>query len=250
MDALNRRWYEDFFRGVALDFWRLAATPEQTRLEADFLEKTLGVKPGARVLDVPCGLGRHSLELSARGARMTGVDLSEEAIDAARRAGKERRLEIDWRRADMRDLPGRAEFDAAFCFGNSFGYIDPERSREFLRAVAAALKPGARFALDTGLAAESILPHLRQREWFEVGGILFLEENRYHVDEGCVETVYTFVRDGTTERRTGLQWVFTVRELRAFFDEAGFAVKETFQSLQREPFALGARYLIVVAEKR
>jgi cyclopropane fatty-acyl-phospholipid synthase-like methyltransferase len=59
-------------------------TPEQTRAEVDFLVKLLGGAPKARVLDVPCGNGRHSLELAARGRRMTGVDLAEEFIEEAR----------------------------------------------------------------------------------------------------------------------------------------------------------------------
>src|SRR6266851_1354723 len=68
--ADRSNWFEDFFHGIANDLWRKAVTAEQTRAEADFLQRTLGKK--RRLLDVPCGNGRHSLELARRGCHMTG----------------------------------------------------------------------------------------------------------------------------------------------------------------------------------
>jgi cyclopropane fatty-acyl-phospholipid synthase-like methyltransferase len=246
---MDTRWYEGFFQGIALDFWRKAIPAEQTRREADFLERALGLRPGARVLDVPCGAGRHSLELVSRGHRMTGVDLSREGIEEARRLAATKGLSVEWRQGDMRDLPWESEFDAAYCFGNSFGYLEPDGTRAFVRAVARTLRLGARFAMDTGNAAESILPRRQEREWAQVEDILFLEENRYHAAESCVETIYTFVRGGETVTRAGLHWVYTVREIRDLLAEAGLVVKDVLGSLSGEAFQVGCPYLVLVAEK-
>jgi cyclopropane fatty-acyl-phospholipid synthase-like methyltransferase len=60
----KHEWFETFFQGAAVDFWTRAMTPALTVADADFLEKTFGVEPGARLLDVPCGNGRHSIELA------------------------------------------------------------------------------------------------------------------------------------------------------------------------------------------
>ncbi|MFC6094880.1 class I SAM-dependent methyltransferase [Saccharothrix lopnurensis] len=73
-------WYVDFFTELPNEFWRRAVPPEVTVEEIDFVEERLGLAPGSLVLDVPCGSGRHSLELARRGHRVTGVDLSAEAI--------------------------------------------------------------------------------------------------------------------------------------------------------------------------
>jgi SAM-dependent methyltransferase len=247
---VNVRWFEDFFQGIALDLWRQAMPPERTRAEADFLERALRLRPGARVLDVPCGSGRHAIDLASRGFRPTGVDFSREQIEEARRRASAAGLAIEWRQADMRDLPWQGEFDGGFSLGNSFGYLEPAGTRAFLQAVSRTLRPGARFALDYGLAAESILPRIREREWSQIGDILFLEENRYHVADGCVETTYTFVRGGETHTRTGLQWVHTVREIHGFLAEAGLMVESLSGSPEGEPFGVGAPYLLLVAEKR
>src|SRR5580704_2800637 len=134
---MQMNWQETFFRGVALDAWRRVATPEMTSADVTFLERALAVKDGAALLDVPCGNGRHSIELSERGYRMTGLDLSEEFIEEASTSAPQG---IRWARGDMRDITWDSEFDGAFCFGNSFGYFNWEEARRFLTAVARALK--------------------------------------------------------------------------------------------------------------
>jgi len=246
---VDPKWYESFFQGIALEMWRKAVSPEQTRLEVDFLERVLRLQAGFRVLDVPCGLGRHSLELASRRYRLASVDLSPQMIEEGRAAAIDAGLEIEWRNADMRDLSWKSEFDAGFCFGNSFGYLDPDGTRGFLQAVSRALKPGARLALDYGMAAECILPRFREREWAQVEDILFLEENRYHVAESCIETTYTFVRDGETKTQKGLHWVYTVREVREFLREAGLQTQDLFGSLDGDRYEVGSPLLLLVAQK-
>src|SRR5438270_245314 len=134
-------WYQSFFSGLMVDMWLQATTDEQTRTEADFVEKSLQVGPPAKLLDVPCGGGRHAHELARRGYRMTGVDISPEFLRAAR--AKE--SSVAWHERDMRDLPWPAQYDGAYCLGNAFGYLEEEENARFVKAVADVLKPGGRF---------------------------------------------------------------------------------------------------------
>src|SRR5262249_49480908 len=89
-------WYQDFFTGLFVDLWLQAMPLEQTLAEADFLQKMLQVAPPARLLDVPCGGGRHSLALAERGYAVTGVDLSQEFLQAARHLAADRPLNVHW----------------------------------------------------------------------------------------------------------------------------------------------------------
>lgn len=100
-----------------MDVLRQFKTEEQTRAEADFIEKRLQLTPQAKVLDVPCGAGRLCLELASRGYHMTGVDFTPPLLDDARRKATQRQLEIVWEHRDMRDLSWKEEFDGAFCSG-------------------------------------------------------------------------------------------------------------------------------------
>ena len=245
---MSSDWQAEFFRGVALDCWRLAVTPEQTAAEADFLQKSLKAGESWRLLDVPCGNGRHSIELAKRGHRVTGVDLSEEFIAEAK--GASASLPARWIVADMRQLPWSVEFDGAFCFGNSFGYLDPEQARDFLTAVARTLKPGSRFAIETGMAAESILPGLQKTRWYRVGDIYMLSENQYHPREGRLDIQYTFIRNGQAETRPSSSYVLTVNEICRMHAEAGLQPVELLGSINGEPYQLGAPRLIQVSAKQ
>jgi SAM-dependent methyltransferase len=264
-------WYEEFFHGVALDLWRKAVSPEQTKAEADFLVKTLQCHPGSRLLDVPCGNGRLSLELARRGYRMTGLDISPEFIDEARASILNLGLpdppataggndtarthsatatpKVEFLLGDMKRIEAEATFDGAFCFGNSFGYLLYSDMEAFLNGVARGLKPGARFVVETGMAAESILPKLEERMWYQIQDILMTIEHRYLAEESCVDSEYTFVRDGKTETRYTKHWVYTVAEIRRMLERAGFAVSEMFGSVNCQPYALGSNDLLMVAQR-
>lgn len=244
---MHSNWEASFFRGVALDAWRHVITPETTRTEADFIERTLGTNAGSRLLDVPCGNGRHSIELAGRGCQMTGVDQSEEFLAEARNAT---RLAIRWVQDDMRSIPWVSEFDGAFCWGNSFCYLRWDEVHQFLTAVARCLKTGARFIVDTGMAAESILPALVRHRWFRLGDILMLSENRYHPAESRLDIDYTFVRGGQIETRPTTSYLFSTGELCRMHTTVGLLPVELFGSTNSEPFQVGSARLILVSTKQ
>ncbi len=242
-------WWRTFFSGVPVEMWLRVPTEEQTRTEADFIEKALRLAPGAKVLDVPCGGGRHSLELAARGHRVTGVDLSEDFLKVASAGSAARSLPVVWEQREMTDLPWRGEYDGAFCFGNSFGYLDDDANARFLEAVARALRPGGHFVLDTSMTAEGLFPHFQERRWYQFGDILSLSQARYDPARGRLETEYTFIRDGKADTRPASVRVSTCRELVGMFEAAGLTDCEAYDSLERGPFRLGSQRLLLVARK-
>jgi SAM-dependent methyltransferase len=211
----------------------------------------LGLSAASRVLDVPCGAGRLTRPLAARGCAITGVDISSESLSAAREDGPAGGGPIRFRRADMRDLPWEGEFDAAFCFGNSFGYLDDAGNEAFLQAIARTLRPGGRFAIDYGQAAESILPRgIEPRQEADLAGFHFVEDTRYDPVSGRIENRFTFSREGRTETKLASQRVYTLSQLVALLSEAGLEVLQLYGSPTEEPFALGSQRLLLVAERR
>ena len=242
---LQHQWFETFFQGPAVEFWTNAMTPALTLADVDFLEKTFDVKPGAHLLDVPCGNGRHSIELARRGYRITGIDLSQELLAAARSE-----LDADWRFGDMRALELESSaFDGAFCFGNSFGYLDYEGAGAFLSSIAGALKPGAKLAIETGVAAESILPTIVAKRWHRFGDLFIVSENRYDAAASRLDIDYTFIRNGTIETRPAASYVFTVAEIGRMLESAGFEVLTRNSGLAGEPYQLGSPRLIITARR-
>jgi SAM-dependent methyltransferase len=251
MDPVRARtnWWENFFHGIALDFWRAAVSPEQTRAEADFIQKHLQLSQGAKVLDVPCGNGRLALELASRGFDLTGVDIASEFIEEAKAKSTASGVKVEWHNREMRDLPWQAVFDAAFCFGNSFGYLDNGGNRDFLEAVARVLKPGARLLMDAPAVAESLLPTFQERRWFEVGGITLLIDGRYDHEQARIFTEYTFIKNGKAEKRPSSQRIYTYSEIGQLLKEVGLKPDAAYGSLSEEAFKLGSQRLLLVAAK-
>ena len=241
-------WWKDFFDGLIVEFWQAVVPEETTRAEADFLEKHLRFGPESRVLDVPCGAGRHAIELAARGHRLTGVDISREFLVAARAGALARGVTVDWRQAEMRDLPWSSEFDAAYCAGSSFGFLGDQGDAAFLRAVSRALKPGGRFVADFK-AAESILPNFREQYEMRVGEIEFRARNSYDPIQGTMESSYTVTRGERTEKKRAVHRIYTAREIFRMLSDAALSACETFGSLDGDPFRLGSPTLMVVARR-
>ena len=239
-------WWKDFFAGLAVAFWDAAVPEKATAEDAAFLWKHLGLRRGASVLDVPCGSGRLTRPLAAAGCRMTGVDISAEALGNARAQGE---ASIRYVEAERRELPWRGEFDAAFCFGNSFGFLDDAGNAAFLGSVAAALSPGGRFALDYGQTAESVLPRIEPRQEGEIAGFHFVEETLYDPETARVENRFTFERDGRSETKLASQRVYMLSELTRLLESAGLETRRFYGSPREEPFGIASPRLLLVAEK-
>jgi SAM-dependent methyltransferase len=157
-DTVPPDWYAEFFTELPNEFWRRVVSAEATAMDVDFIERQLGPQRRCRILDVPCGSGRHALALAARGHAVVGVDISTEAIGHAQRAAADAAVPIELIVAELRDIPCDGSFDAAICMGNSFGYLDLAGTRAFVAALARALRPGGHLIIDRASAAESVLP--------------------------------------------------------------------------------------------
>src|SRR6266478_350484 len=148
-------WFTSFFDAAYVAQLREEKPPAQTRREVDFLLRALRPAPGARILDVPCGYGRHAAALARRGFRVVGVDLSRAMIAEARRRFAER-PRLTFVRGDMRKIAYRGEFDAVINLYTSFGYFTPAQNRAVLRRLAPRRSPGPGLRRDA--AAPPVVP--------------------------------------------------------------------------------------------
>lgn len=257
MSDIPTNWYEDFFHGLALDLWRKAVSPKQTKAEADFIVQMLRCSEGAHLLDVPCGNGRLSFEFARRGYRVTGLDISEEFIQEASalltkdqpHASAGANDSVEFVLGDMRRIDDEAIYDGAYCFGNSFGYLEYADMNKFVDGVARALKPGARFVVETGMAAESSLPKFEKESTYQIADILTTIKEEYRAEESCIDSEYIFEHAGKTEIGMAKHWIYTVAEIRRMLERAGLAVKEIYGSHDRQPFVLGSDELFVIAKR-
>lgn len=234
-------WYTDFFTDLANGFWRGAVQPAQTSAEIDFV--TRFVTSGARVLDAPCGSGRHSIELARRGYSVTGVDISSEALAHARALAPS----LDWRQGDIASLASFGVVaDMALCMGNSFGYLPHDESLRFLRDLAAAAPV---LVLDYGCTAESLLPALPGTIEMSAGGVDMVAANTYDVATGRLLIDFTFTSGERTQRSTAVQHVYMAAELSRMLTAAGFSSVALFGDTDGNAFEVGSHRLLAVARR-
>jgi len=241
-------WWRELFASPGWVDVHGAIPRERSIAEVDTMLRLLELSPGAKILDVPCGEGRHSIEMASRGYQMTGLDRSAPLLEAARATALERGVNAEWVEGDMRQLSWRGVFDAVVCYWASFGYFDDEGNFNFLQGAAQALRPGGRMIIETHVL-ETILPKLQPRGWSKMNDVYMLEDREYDHITGRLETDWTFIRQGkVSEWHTSIR-TYTYAELVEMLRDAGFSRTEEFNTQAGKPFALGNLRFCMVATR-
>jgi 2-polyprenyl-3-methyl-5-hydroxy-6-metoxy-1,4-benzoquinol methylase len=146
----NKQWYEILFENYGRKYDNECFT-QGTNGECDFIEKEINFNKNLRIIDIGCGTGRHSIELSKRGYSVTGIDLSESLLEKAVEKAKQNGLLIDFKKHDARNLPFENEFDVAImlCEGGFPLMETDEMNFEILKNVAKSLKKNSKFIFTT-----------------------------------------------------------------------------------------------------
>ncbi len=185
--------------------------------EVDFLADLLRLPDGARILDVGCGTGRHSLEFARRGFHPVGIDISSGLIDVAREIAATEHLDAAFHVGDARALDFAGEFDAAICLcQGAFGIAGDEAGhRQILAGVSRALRPGAPFVL-TAINAVSAIRSQDPAASFDP----------YTLTSSWTETFRSPA--GETQDMVVHCTAFTYRELKWLLEDAGLKVQAAY----------------------
>src|SRR5258708_7041574 len=152
----KENWYQAFFSDLAMELWQNVLPQAYTDSELKFILEEANLTSNARILDVPCGTGRLSIPLAQKGFRVTGIDIAESSIRMLNELKGAH--PVDAIRADILEYQINDTFDLAICMGNSFSYFHYATMVAFAKKIQDALKPGAKFIINTGAVAEGLLP--------------------------------------------------------------------------------------------
>lgn len=219
-------WYEEWFDHPEYELvYQDRDEAEAARL-VDLVERIAKPEPGAAILDMGCGRGRHARALARRGYHVTGVDLSERAIEEAQHRAEEERLDVLFRRGDMRVPVCDCCFDGVINVFTAFGYFENDDDHvRALRAMRRSLRSGGWFVQDffnvpylvSNLVSED--HHVRndaeiyQRRW---------------VEDGRVNKEITVRTDGQERSFRESVRLYSLDDFRAMYATAGFELISTF----------------------
>jgi ubiquinone/menaquinone biosynthesis C-methylase UbiE len=244
-----RPWWEVYFDELYLRMFDTILTPERTAQEVAGVMTLLDLKPGARILDLCCGQGRHAVFLTRAGYRVTGLDRSDYLLGRAQQAAARAGVEVPWVRGDMRRLPWQGQFDACVNLFTAFGYFeDEDENEEVLRQVGRVLKPGGMFFLDVS-NRDYYLLRLWPNGWRRHGQAVILEETDFDPITCRFTMTFTWADGAKWESLTHSVRHYTAPELAGMLERAGLEPIEYYGDFDGQEFDLYSKRLIIIARK-
>jgi SAM-dependent methyltransferase len=237
--------YDELFDEDYLYFYAAHLTDEKNDADTDTIVSFLGLQPGDSVLDAPCGHGRITNRLAARGVKATGVDLTELFLEVARQEG----TGAEFRRGDLRELPVDGPFDAAFSWFTSFGYFDDDGNKKVLSEYRRVLRPGGKLLIEMHNRDEFVRRFtpapFSNTSW--VGDDVMTDTTEFDCIDGRMETDRVVVRDGRVRRMHFSVRLPNITELRDWLTEAGFTSVDFFAGDGGAPSIHRPRLMVVAS---
>lgn len=262
---MNDRFFREVWPAIGP-----AVTRHRAGRDADVLPllRRLRVRRGARVLDVPCGFGRHAILLARRGYRVTGVDFGPELLAQARDEAQRKGATVDFRRGDMRRLRFRAQFDLLLNLFTSFGYYGDAGDQRVLESFHRALKPGGKLALHV-INRDFIVRHYKPLDRVRLPGFRLEQRGRLDFATSTIHTQWIVRWNSTAAARRLLGpkgknarslkaaprrgWthlrVYSGHELLRMLERAGFRRVQAFGGFRGEPVSFDRRWLLVIGQR-
>jgi SAM-dependent methyltransferase len=239
-------WFKDWFNTSYYHTLYGQRDENEAKLFINNLLNFLTPHEGARFLDLACGKGRHSLDLSSHGYYVCGVDLSTESIAEAKTLSNSK-LEFDVH--DMRKPYKQAYFDYVCNLFTSFGYFDAQEDNlSTLSAVCQNLKPKGVFVQDF-FNAYMVQKNLVPFELKSVDGIDF-EITKEIIDKRVIKTIRFKDQNESFEFQEKVS-LFDLDDFKSMYQNSGLNLLQVFGDYQLNPFDFeNSDRLILITEKR
>ena len=226
---------------------------------AQYVKDIAGLSTGSKVLDAGCGLGRISVELAALGLDVTGVDIIQSELDAARESAEAEGVPLKLINHDLRSFHAPQEFDCAINLYTSFGYCATiEEDMQIFKNIADSVKPGGTFMLEC-TSRETAILYWTPGEEFERAG--YKVKTHFEVTgawEG-LRSQWTLYPAGTDFGKSPapkpvvdhcfVQRLYPASFLRDKLIELGFSKAEIFGDYDKSPYDQNARTMLIIGKK-
>lgn len=238
-------WYTEWFDQAEYEL----VYQNRDELEAsqciDLIEKAVRPAPGAAILDMGCGRGRHARVLARRGYDVTGVDLSAPSLEKARARAAAEGLAITFQQGDMREPVATAQFDGVVNLFTAFGYFEDDADHaRAIRAMATAVRPGGWLVQDF-LNAPQVRATLVPHDGRQVGDA-HIAQQRW-IANGRIHKRIVITRQGRTQTFRESVRLLDKTDFATLYQRAGLTLTQTFGHYDGRPHSPAAPRLLMVA---
>lgn len=246
----SNEWWADYFDSHYLLEYEPLFDLERDRREVSRLVDLLGLPTGSRILDVPCGQGRHAHLLAEAGFDVDGLDYSRELLAVARRRGTGTRLR--YRRGDMRRLPARwtGRFAAVLNLFTSFGFfLQPADDKRALAEFARVLEPGGLLVWHGG-DRDGVMARFLGRDWWRTrDGTLVAQERNFDSLSGQLVVHSEWAGPSNSGSREHRIRLYTPTRLAELCADVGLIVEQAFDGFSSRPVGRRSSEMLLVARK-
>ncbi len=251
----RKDWWQTIFQEDYLTLYQNELSPQRTVRETDFILSHVPLPRKARVLDIPCGNGRHAIEFARRGYEVTGIDLSSVFLEQARAEAEKRHVSITFIHGDMRMPLSCEPVDLVVNVFTSFGYFKRLRENErVLKMMAGALKPGGYFFIDTANKSH-LLTRVHQSQNISPQPIKLPDGSLLTTHERITRSSRWVV--DVTHKKMGRTWtyhadvkLFSEAELTALLAQYGLRVIKTWGNFRGDALTDQSPRMILLAKKQ
>jgi ubiquinone/menaquinone biosynthesis C-methylase UbiE len=246
----KKEWWESFFDAHYLLEYGPIFTLERDRRETSRLIELLGLPSGSRILDVPCGHGRHAHLLAEAGYDVDGLDYSPDLLAVARKRGTADNLR--YTRGDMRKLPAKwtRRFDSVLNLFSSFGFfVHPSDDARVLQEFARVLKPGGVLIWHGG-SRDGVMAGFLARDWWTLRDeTLFAQQREFDPLSGVLTVHSTWWRGAKKGMRVHRLRLYTATRLAELCADVGLVVEQAYDGFTDRSLRRTSSEMLLVARK-
>ena len=243
-------WWRTYFDAKYMLEYEPLFTLEEDRRQVARLIDVLGLPSGARILDVPCGQGRHAHLLAEAGFDVDALDYSADLLAIARERGTGPRLR--YRQGDMRTLPRTwtGRFDAVANLFTSFGFfLDPADDARVIAEIARVLKPGGMFVFHGG-SRDGVAARFLSRDWWlSSDGTMVGQERTFDSLSGVLSIRTTWRGRRTSGEREHRIRLYTPTRLAELCAASGLTVIGAYDGWRDRELRRASSEMLLVAIK-
>ena len=236
-------WFQDWFDTKYYHILYQDRNDEEAQFFMRNLTSFLALKKGSKLLDLPCGKGRHSIYLNSLGFNVTGADLSKNSIKHAKNFENDT---LSFEVHDMRE-PFKTKFNAILNLFTSFGYFDQDKMNiEVLKNLKNGLSKDGVLVIDF-MNVNHVKKHLVEEE------IILKNEIEFHInrsiENGFIKKDIRFAADNIKHHHSEYVRFLSLDTFKRYIEDANLKLKHTFGDYNLNSFNIeNSNRLILVLE--